>query len=135
MLLIGIDFGLRHIGVSVGDTVSKTARSLCGFEYRHQTWIPELQSIIDRWQPEKLIVGLPLNADGTKQPLTDKVLLFVDVLGDEFGLPVDCVDERWSTVEAKANLYDSNKTNKVSKTMVDAESARLILEQWLLVNA
>ena len=63
MLLIGIDFGLRHMGVSVGDTVSKTARSLCGFEYRHQTWIPELQSIIDRWQPEKLIVGLPLNAD------------------------------------------------------------------------
>ena len=135
MLLIGIDYGLKHMGVSVGDTISKTAKPLCGFEYKHQTWVLNLKKIVERWQPDKIIVGLPFNADGTKQPMTEKVLVFVEALGVEFDLPVECVDERWSTVEAKALLYDANKMNKVSKEMVDAESARLILQQWLLENA
>ncbi|MDG2348604.1 MAG: Holliday junction resolvase RuvX [Gammaproteobacteria bacterium] len=135
MLLIGIDYGLRHIGISVGDTVSKSAKPLCGFKYRGEELMSKLQEIIERWQPEKVIVGLPLNADGTNQPLTEKVFLFVNALSSKFGLPVECVDERWSTVEAKASLHSVNKTKKVSKSMVDAESARLILEQWLFENA
>lgn len=134
MLLIGIDYGQKHIGISVGDTISRTAKPLCGFEYKREELMSKLQEIIDRWQPEKVIVGLPLNADGTNQPLTEKVLLFAKALSSKFCLPVEFADERWSTVEAKANLHDAIKTNKVSKTMVDAESARLILEQWLLDN-
>ena len=135
MLLIGIDYGLKHIGISVGDTVSKSAKPLCGFEYKGEELMSKLQEIIERWQPEKVIVGLPLNADGTTQPLTEKVSLFAHAFSSRFGLPVECVDERWSTVEAKANLHGAIKTKKVSKSMVDAESAKLILEQWLLENA
>lgn len=135
MVLMGVDYGLKYIGVSIGDTITKKAKPLIGFSYKNEGWISPLREVVERWQPQKIVVGLPLNADGSDQPLTKKVLLFVDLLKDEFGLPVDCADERWSTVEAKANLHASNKSNKVVKSMVDAESAKLILEQWLLENA
>lgn len=135
MVLIGIDYGLKHIGVSVGDTVSGRARPLLGFSYRDDQWVTPLSAVILRWQPEKIVVGMPYNADGTPQLMTEKVKGFVCALEQEFGIPVVSVDERWTTVSAKAELYASNKSNRVSKSSVDAESAKLILEQWLIENA
>ena len=134
MVLIGLDYGTKHMGVSVGDTISKQAQPLSGFSYVNDGWFEPLQSIVEQWQPEKIVIGLPLNADGSRQPLTDQVLTFVKVLEEKIGLPVVCVDERWSTVAAKANIYAAHKTHQVKKSMVDAESAKLILEQWLLEN-
>lgn len=122
------------MGVSVGDTISKQAQPLRGFSYVNDGWLKPVRAIIEQWQPEKIIIGLPLNADGSRQPLTEQVLTFVKVLEGKIGLPVVCVDERWSTVAAKSNVYAEHKTHQVKKSMVDAESARLILEQWLLEN-
>lgn len=135
MVLIGIDYGVRHIGISVGDTISCKARPLLGFTYKQRQWVAPLAEVITRWQPERLVVGVPYNADGTKQPLTEKVMTFVKALEQEFSLPVSCVDERWTTVAAKSELYAENKVNRVNKASVDAESAKLILEQWLIENA
>ena len=56
--------------------------------------VAPLAEVITRWQPERLVVGVPYNADGTKQPLTEKVMTFVKALEQEFSLPVSCVDER-----------------------------------------
>ena len=135
MVLIGIDYGARHIGVSVGDTVSGKAQPLLGFSYKEALWVSPLKDVISRWRPEKIVVGMPYNADGTSQPLTKKVVDFVSALEAEFGLPVSCVDERWTTVSAKADLYAENKVRSIKKSSIDAESAKLILEQWLIENA
>lgn len=135
MILIGIDYGVRHIGVSVGDTVTGKARPLMGFAYKQAQWAVPLKEVILRWQPERIVVGVPYNADGTSQAMTEKVLVFIKALEREFSLPVSCVDERWTTVSAKAELYAENKVNRVDKASIDAESAKLILEQWLTENA
>lgn len=135
MVVVGIDFGLKHIGVSVGDTISRQSTALKGFSYKKEGWVEPLSVIIERWQPEKLIVGCPLNADGSVQPLTAAVERFVDQLRQTFNVAVVLVDERWTTVSARASLHASNKEAKVDKSMIDAESARLILAQWLVENA
>ena len=92
MVLIGLDYGTKHMGVSVGDTISKQAQPLSGFSYVNDGWFEPLQSIVEQWQPEKIVIGLPLNADGSRQPLTDQVLTFVKVLEEKIGLQKSGLD-------------------------------------------
>lgn len=129
--IIAFDFGTRSIGAAIGQAVTKTAQPLCAFKARdgQPNW-QEIEKVLNEWQPDYLVVGLPLNMDGTEQELTLRAKKFANRLHGRFGYSVHLQDERLSTVEAKSYLFSSGGYRALSKGKIDASSAVIILESW-----
>lgn len=130
--VIAFDFGMKSIGVAIGQSITGTASPLQAI--KAQDGIPNweiLQVLISQWQPNALLVGLPLNMDGSEQAITASVRRFVGRLKHKYNLPVFLHDERLSTVDAKAKLFELGGYKKLSKEKVDSVSACLIYESWL----
>ena len=129
--LLGFDFGDRSIGVAYGQSITGTARPLTALKAKsgQPDW-QQVAKLLKEWQPDALIVGSPLNMDGTEQPLTAQAKKFANRLHGRFGLPVFMVDERLTTVEAKAQLFAQGGYRSLQKEQVDNLSAVLILESW-----
>ena len=128
---LGFDFGTKSIGVAVGQRITATARPLPAL--KAQDGKPDwnvIEKLLKEWQPEAVIVGLPLNMDGTEQPLTARARKFANRLHGRFGVQVELHDERLSTVEARADLFDRGGFRALDKGSVDAASAVIILESW-----
>lgn len=131
--LLGFDFGLRHIGIAVGQTVTKNATPLLSItanEGEPKSWL-EIDKLITQWKPKACIVGIPLNMDGTPQTVTMPARHFAQTLKQRYNLPVHGVDERLTTKDAKARLFDAGGYKALSKQAIDALSAAIILESWL----
>ncbi|MGV3346609.1 Holliday junction resolvase RuvX [Enterobacteriaceae bacterium LUAb1] len=129
--LLAFDFGTKSIGVAVGQTLTGSARPLLAL--KAQDGIPDWQKIknlLQEWQPQRLVVGLPLNMDGSEQPLTQRARKFANRLHGRFGLQVELQDERLSTVEARADLFSRGGYRALEKGNVDSAAAALILESW-----
>lgn len=104
--VIAFDFGTNSIGCAVGQSITGTAQGLTTF--KAQDGIPnweEIGKLLQDWKPDMLVVGLPLNMDGTEQPLTQRARKFANRLNGRFNLPVELQDERLTTVEAKAEIF------------------------------
>jgi putative Holliday junction resolvase len=131
--LLALDFGTKSIGVAVGQTITKSAQAIGAIKavHRGETNWTKIASLIDQWCPDAVVVGLPLNMDGTKQPLTKIVEKFVKELKRRFNLPVYTQDERLTSVEARSQLFEKGGYRAIQKKDVDALSAKLILEEWL----
>jgi putative Holliday junction resolvase len=130
--LLGFDFGMKRIGVAIGQTVTKTARPL-GILNAEQG-IPQWDAftkLIKTWQPDALVVGIPLNMDGTQQPLTHHARKFALALEQRSGLKVYEMDERLTSVEAKARLFEAGGYKALKNTPIDSVAAQLILQNWL----
>jgi putative Holliday junction resolvase len=130
--IIAFDFGMKSIGLAVGQAITNTASPLQAI--KAQDGIPNwdvLTKVISQWEPDALLVGLPLNMDGTEQPITGSVKRFVGRLKHKYNLPVFLHDERLSTVDAKAKLFELGGYKKLSKEKVDSVSAVLIYESWV----
>lgn len=129
---LGFDFGMKHIGVAVGQTITCTANPLTSLKAINgiPKW-DEIAKIITTWNARALVIGIPLNMDGTEQPITAAAKKFGNRLEAQFKLPVHRVDERLTTVEAKQQLFDSSGYKALDKTSIDSYSAKLILESWL----
>lgn len=129
--VLAFDFGTYSIGCAVGQSITGTAQGLPAF--KAQDGIPDwtqIEKVIQEWQPDVLVVGLPLNMDGTEQPLTQSAKKFANRLNGRFNLPVELQDERLTTVEAKAEIFSRGGYKALKKGKVDAISACLILESW-----
>ncbi|RNM23321.1 Holliday junction resolvase RuvX [Dickeya undicola] len=129
--LLAFDFGTRSIGVAIGQEITGTARPLTSL--KAQDGVPDWQKVeklLNEWQPSLIIVGLPLNMDGTEQPLTARARKFSQRLHGRFGVKVELHDERLSTVEARADLFERGGFRALDKSSVDAASAVIILESW-----
>jgi len=135
LTLLGFDFGLKHIGVAVGQTITGTAKPLTSLKATSGTpdW-NEVKSLIREWKPQAFVVGIPLNMDGTEQAMTHAARKFANALKKEFGLPVHHVDERLTTREAKDHLFEIGGKKALQKDKIDSYSAKLILENWLNEN-
>ena len=122
--LICFDFGEKRIGIAVGQTITATATPLETVHVRNNKpdW-NRISELIDQWRPTALVVGLPLNMDGTRQLMTDLADAFARQLENRYHLPVHLVDERLSTIEAKHRLRDIEN--------LDPVAAQIILESWL----
>ncbi len=134
--VLGFDFGMKHIGVAVGQTITRTANPLTSL--KAVDGIPkwdEIAKIITTWNARALVIGIPLNMDGTEQPITAAAKKFGNRLEARYKLPVHRVDERLTTVEAKQQLFDSSGYKALDKTSIDSYSAKLILESWLQSQA
>ena len=126
--VLGFDFGMRRIGIAIGNTQIRNARPLTVLNATDG--IPNweiIQQLIDQWQVTHLVVGLPYHVDGTDQEITKAAKKFSRRLHAKFKLPVSLVDERYSTKIAKSS--DAFKTNK--KASIDSHAAAIILEAWL----
>jgi len=128
MTLLAFDFGLKRIGVAVGQTLTGTANPLQTIAVRRDIpdW-PAIARLIETWQPNALVVGMPLNMDGTEQQMTRCAKRFGRQLEGRFGLPVHLVDERLSTHEAKTRLSSVGR----GEAEADPVAAQVILESWL----
>lgn len=129
--VIAFDFGTYSIGCAVGQSITCTAQSLASF--KAQDGIPnweEIAKVLQEWTPDLLIVGLPLNMDGTEQPITQRAKKFANRLNGRFNLPVLLQDERLTTVEAKSEIFARGGYKALKKGKVDSISACLILESW-----
>lgn len=132
--IVAFDFGLRRIGVAVGQEVTASASPIAaiGNSEAGPDW-HAIESIISDWRPSRLIVGIPSHADGSRADLADKVEAFIAELA-RFDLPVEQVDERYSTLEATDLLRTergAGRRGRINKEHVDSVAAALIAERWL----
>lgn len=130
-IVLGFDFGLKRIGVAVGQMITGTATPLPLLPARDGApdW-QKVKALIDEWQPQILLVGLPLNMDDTEQETTHLAKRFGNRLNGRFNLPVEWVDERLSSVEAEAILLETKTTAGRTQMNIDSLSAKIIVEQW-----
>lgn len=130
--ILGFDFGQKNIGVAVGQDLTKTANELTVIKARDgiPNW-DDINQLIEQWQPQLLVVGLPLNMDGTEQAMTFAAKKFGNRLKAKFKLPVEWQDERLTTFEALDQLGIHDKMQSKHQGDVDRVSAQLILQSWL----
>lgn len=130
--LLGFDFGTRSIGVAIGQEITGSAQPLRALKANDgvPNW-DEIQKLLTEWQPDLVIVGLPLNMDGTEQPLTQRARKFAGRIHGRFGVVVELQDERLTTTDARARLFERGGYRALEKGMVDGISALLILEAWM----
>ncbi|MCJ8271615.1 MAG: Holliday junction resolvase RuvX [Psychrosphaera sp.] len=129
--VLGFDFGTKSIGVAIGQEITSSANPVQALKARDgiPNW-DEIEAIVTEWQPDLIVVGLPLNMDGTPQPVTFAAKKFGNRLHSRYGIPVETQDERLSTVDARAQLFAQGGYRNLSKGNVDNLSAKLILESW-----
>ncbi len=129
--LLGFDFGKKTIGVAVGQELTGTASPLGTVKATDgiPNW-PQLEQFLKEWQPDFLVVGLPLNMDGSEQPLTFAAKKFGNRLANQSKLTVKFQDERLTTADAKQRLFAHGGYKNLKKDHIDAESARLIIESY-----
>ena len=129
---LGFDFGYKRIGVAVGQRLTATANPLPTLQANEGVPRWELiATLIKQWRPDALIVGFPTRMDGGNLYVTKPARRFAKALKTRFDLPVFLVDERLSTVEARAQLFADGGYRKLKKVDVDSMAACIILEQWL----
>lgn len=116
--VLAFDFGLKRIGVAVGERDLRTAHPLPAV-----SGFPEIQKLVAEWRPAQLVVGLPVREAGP-HPLAPRVERFARQLEGRFRLPVARVDERYTSVEAESRLRG------VKQKAIDSVAAQLILEQY-----
>jgi len=132
--LLGFDYGTKRIGVAVGQELTGTANALSTLNARNgQPDWPAIAALIDQWQPDALVVGLPLNMDGTEHELTVAARRFGERLRGRYNLPVFYCDERLSSIAAEEALADSDlpRHKRRQRERVDQVAARIILQAWL----
>jgi putative Holliday junction resolvase len=124
--ILAFDYGIRRIGVAVGQTVSGTANPVATVSSKSSgpNW-ETISALIRNWEPDALVVGLPSRMDGTEHELASAVQRFVRQLQGRYGLPVHTVDERLSSWEAGL------RTIGMGPGAVDDVAAQVILETWL----
>jgi putative Holliday junction resolvase len=120
---MGFDFGMGKIGIAVGQAITGSATPLTILKARDgvPNW-QQVEQLINEWQPALLVVGLPLNMDGSDSEMSRLAEKFSRKLHGRFNIPVDTMDERLTSFEA-AQYAEKDQ-------LVDAIAARLILESW-----
>jgi putative Holliday junction resolvase len=128
-VVLGFDFGQQRIGIAVGQQVTGTASAVCTLQSRDgkPDW-DTISGLIDEWQPDTLVVGLPLHADGKESEISLAARKFARQLEGRYRLPVYTMDEHLSS-HAAAELQ--NRDRQAAKTGIDAVAARIILQNWL----
>ena len=132
--ILAFDFGLRRIGVAVGQDVTGSASPLGTIANRDEGIDHDaIATVISEWQPSSLVVGMPSHVDDSPSEMQEPVKAFIDELR-QYGLPINTVDERYTSVEAERALKQARATGnrrRISKEMVDSAAAVVIAERFL----
>lgn len=131
--VLGFDYGTRQIGVAVGQTVTAQARELTTL--KAQNGVPnweQVAQLLDEWQPDAVVVGLPLNMDGSRSEMCERAEKFARRLEGRFNVTYFMHDERLTTFEAKGQrLQAGDYAKNFRERPVDAIAAALLLQGWL----
>jgi putative Holliday junction resolvase len=125
LTVMAFDFGTRRIGVAVGNTLTQVGQPLKTIaEASSDASFKVIEGLLKEWQPNQLVVGMPRHPDGAEHEMSAKARRFGNQLQGRFQLPVDWVDERYTSavLEGNPDMRDN----------LDAQSAALILEQYFL---
>ena len=126
MQILAIDFGLKKVGLAIGNTLTKTSMPISTIFYNSkQELFNLLEKHVIEWKPELIIIGNPLNMDQTESEMSKLAEKFSTQFSKKFNLAVELVDERLSSFEAKEFAKDDN---------LDAMAAKLILDSWMNNN-
>ncbi|MPY21029.1 Holliday junction resolvase RuvX [Shewanella psychropiezotolerans] len=129
--VLGFDYGTKSIGIAIGQSLTGTANPIGSI--KAVDGIPkweEIGMLIEEWQPDVVVVGLPLNMDGTEQEITLRAKKFANRINGRFGVKIATQDERLTTADAKARLFEFGGFKALTKGQVDAMSAVLIIESY-----
>ncbi len=132
--ILSFDFGLRRIGVAVGQDVTGSASPLGIVANRNNVIDHDrIAALVAEWHPTMLVVGMPAHADGTPSEMQQHVRAFVEEL-ERYGLPIETVDERYTSIEAERVLKEARSAGtrgRISKEMIDSAAAVFIAERYL----
>jgi len=133
-IILAFDFGLRRIGVAIGQDVTASASPLGVVANRDSGVDHEaIAALIKEWRPTGIVVGMPFHADGTSSEMQEPVEAFIQEL-QRYELNIDTVDERYTSVEAERALKEARAAGtrgRISKEMIDAAAAVFIAERYL----
>jgi putative Holliday junction resolvase len=135
-LALGFDYGRRRIGVAVGGSATGRATPLAVVRCRQDgpDWAA-IADLVDEWRPDRMVVGLPYNDDGSESEMTRLARRFAGRLQARFRIPSELVDERLSSREAEDRLRGERaagtRRRRVRKEDVDMGAAAVILQGWL----
>ncbi|WP_028485873.1 Holliday junction resolvase RuvX [Thiomicrorhabdus chilensis] len=123
-MVLGFDFGLKRIGVAVGQTVTQTAspEAIVNSRDGKPDW-EHISALFEKWQPVAIVVGLPMRLDGSEQTLTQPARKFGQRLSGRYHCPVFYIEEQLSSIEAEQRGIQSDH--------IDDHAAQIILENWL----
>ena len=128
MQIVAFDYGEKKIGVAVGQTETNTSSPLqIIFNNNDQVNWNEISVLLDEWKPELIIIGKPLNMDGTDSEIMKEVERFYQKLKNIYDARFEYVDERLTTFEAR-QIFDEKKVE------VDANAAKILIDNWFELN-
>jgi putative Holliday junction resolvase len=130
--VLGFDYGARRIGIATGQTITRTATAITTLNAVHNSpdWAG-IQQLIEQWNPDALIVGMPYFTDGTESEMTKTVQRFCNELEKRFSKPVISINETLSSYEAEETLKKNMKISKHNKQEIDKMAAAIIVQNWL----
>ena len=131
MQILAFDYGTKHIGVAVGQTITRTSSPLTILNVQQEgpdIWRTIVQ-LVEEWKPDRLLVGQPLNMDGTPSEMMKKVNNIYIKLQAETKIACELVDERLTSFEAKQLLEPDSKF-----TRIDDLAAKIFLDNWMEHN-
>jgi putative Holliday junction resolvase len=129
---MAFDYGLASSGVAVGYIATQTVCGVGALKMikGEPNW-GELDKLIQQWQPDCLLVGKPLTMNGGQQLVSTRAKQFCDHLKKRYDKDVYEVDERFSTVEARGDIFASHGSKGLKKSFIDEQSAVIICKQWI----
>ena len=126
--VLAFDFGTRRIGVAMGNTLTRVAHPLATIAAGDAARpLEAIATLVDEWRPQRLVVGLPLHADGTEHAMTAKARAFASALARRFALPVSLEDERHTSEVARDALVAAGRADRALRDQV---AAQIILQAW-----
>ena len=119
--VFAFDFGVKRIGVAMGNTMIRQAQPVKVISaIDNATRFADIQALLDEWKPDRLVVGLPMHPDGAPHEMTARARKFANQLHGRFNLPVELVDERYSSAVISAKRGE----------VIDDRAAAIILQQY-----
>ena len=130
-VIVAFDFGLKHIGMAVGQEITNTAQTFYSLkaESGEPNW-DELDIIVRDWQPKLFVVGNPINMDGSDSVIKEKSDKFSNLIRQRYNIPVELMDERLSTREARERMKSDSGYFVDTSADTHQISAQIILESW-----
>lgn len=132
MRTMGLDVGTKTIGVAVSDGLGLTAQALTTVRRTNlKADLAALTELAREHEVSRVVVGLPLNMDGTEGPRAEASRKLAGTIGETLGLPVEFWDERLSTVAAERTLLEADLTRAKRRQVIDQVAAQFILQGWM----
>ena len=128
MQILAFDFGTQYIGVAVGQTITNTSSPLVVLKVdreEKEIW-DSISNLIEEWKPDQILIGKPLNMDGSLSDMMKKIDPFFNKIKKITNIPCELVDERLTSFEAKELVKTDSKSDRI-----DHLAAKIFLDNWI----